>query len=310
MITEPDERQAWLAARPQVIGQARERWSLTIGEPFPPGGQTAWVAPARDGAGADLVLKVGWPHPEAAHEAEGLRAWAGSGAVRLYAAHDFGPARALLLERCRPGTELSARPEPEQDTVIATLLRRLWIEPGPGHPFASLDQMCQRWADQSERILATRQQPAAARQQHAAARQQHAATGQQHAATGQQPAPAALDPGLARAGLALFRELPATADRQVLLATDLHAGNVLAAAREPWLVIDPKPHVGDPAYDPLQHMLNCDDRLRSDPGGLARRMAGLLDLDPDRVLRWLFARCVQESADCPALAEVARQIAP
>ena len=77
MITEPEERQAWLAARPQVIGQARERWSLTIGEPFPPGGQTAWVAPARDGAGADLVLKVGWPHPEAAHEADGLRAWAG-----------------------------------------------------------------------------------------------------------------------------------------------------------------------------------------------------------------------------------------
>jgi streptomycin 6-kinase len=284
LTTEPEERQAWLAARPEVIRQARERWSLTIGEPFLPGGQTAWVAPARDGAGTDLVLKVAWPHPEAAHEADGLRTWAGSGAVRLHAAHDFGPARALLVERCRPGTALSARPEPEQDTVIATLLRRLWIQPGSGHPFASLDQMCQRWADRSERILAAGQR--------------------------QQPALAALDPGLVRAGLALFRELPATADRQVLLATDLHAGNVLAAAREPWLVIDPKPHVGDPAYDPLQHMLNCDDRLRSDPGGLARRMAGLLDLDPDRVLRWLFARCVQESAGCPALAEVARRIAP
>ena len=119
-----------------------------------------------------------------------------------------------------------------------------------------------------------------------------------------------LDPGIARAGTELFRVLPATAGRQVLLCTDLHPGNVLAAAREPWLVIDPKPHVGDPAYDPLQHMLNCDDRLRSDPRGLARRMASLLGLDPDRVLRWLFARCVQESAGCPALAEIARQIAP
>jgi streptomycin 6-kinase len=39
-------------------------------------------------------------------------------------------------------------------------------------------------------------------------------------------------------------------------------------------------------------------------------MAGLLGLDPDRVLRWLFARCVQESADCPALTDVARRIAP
>ena len=310
MTADQEERQAWLAARPEVIRRARERWSLTIGEPFQPAGQTAWVAPARDGAGADLVLKVAWPHPEAAHEADGLRAWAGYGAVRLHATHDFGPARALLLERCRPGTELSARPEPEQDTVIATLLHRLWIQPGPGHPFASLDQMCQRWADRSERILAAGQQPAAAGQQPAAVGRQPAAGPQPAAAGSHQPALAALDPGLVRAGLALFRELPASADRQVLLATDLHAGNVLAAAREPWLVIDPKPHVGDPAYDPLQHMLNCDDRLRSDPRGLARRMAGLLGLDPDRVLWWLFARCVQESADCPALAEVARRIAP
>jgi streptomycin 6-kinase len=53
-----------------------------------------------------------------------------------------------------------------------------------------------------------------------------------------------LDPGLARAGIALFRELPTTADRQVLLCTDLHGDNVLAARREPWLVIDPKPYVG------------------------------------------------------------------
>jgi streptomycin 6-kinase len=30
---------------------------------------------------------------------------------------------------------------------------------------------------------------------------------------------------------------------------DLHAGNVLATQREPWLVIDPKPFIGDPAFD-------------------------------------------------------------
>jgi streptomycin 6-kinase len=57
-------------------------------------------------------------------------------------------------------------------------------------------------------------------------------------------------------------------------------------------------------------MLNCAERLRSDPHGLARRMAGLLDLDPDRVLLWLFARCVQESAEWPSLAAVARRVAP
>ena len=82
-------------------------------------------------------------------------------------------------------------------------------------------------------------------------------------------------PGLPGIGIALFRELPATADSQVLLCTDLHGENVLAARREPWLVIDPKPYVGDPAYDVLQHMLNCEDRLAADPGALAARMADL-----------------------------------
>ena len=33
----------------------------------------------------------------------------------------------------------------------------------------------------------------------------------------------------------------------------------------------------------------------ADPTGLAQRMAGLLDLDPERVRLWLFARCAQES---------------
>jgi streptomycin 6-kinase len=104
-----------------------------------------------------------------------------------------------------------------------------------------------------------------------------------------------LDPGLAREGVTLLRELPRSAHDTVLLSTDLHAGNVLSARREPWLAIDPKPFLGDPAFDPVQHMLNCDERLASDPVGLARRMAGLVDLDPERVRLWLFTRCAQES---------------
>jgi len=110
--------------------------------------------------------------------------------------------------------------------------------------------------------------------------------------------------------MALFRQLPTTAESEVLLVTDLHAGNVLAAEREPWLAIDPKPYVGDPTYDPLQHMLNCAERLREDPRGLTCRMADLLGLDRDRLLLWLFARCVQESPGRPFLAEVAERIVP
>lgn len=95
-----------------------------------------------------------------------------------------------------------------------------------------------------------------------------------------------------------------------MLCTDLHAGNVLAGRREPWAVIDPKPYIGDPAYDVIQHLLNCPARLRSNPQGLVRRMSSLTGLDVDRVRLWLFARCVQESLDWPGLAEVARRVAP
>jgi streptomycin 6-kinase len=122
--------------------------------------------------------------------------------------------------------------------------------------------------------------------------------------------PDGLDPGLGRAGMDLFRTLPRTAARRVLLCTDLHAGNILAAEREPWLVVDPKPYVGDPTYDVLQHMLNCEQRLHADPIGFAHRMADLVDLDPDRLVHWLFARCVQESIDQPALGNVAARLAP
>ncbi len=95
-----------------------------------------------------------------------------------------------------------------------------------------------------------------------------------------------------------------------LLCTDLHAGNIVAAHRQPWLAIDPKPYLGDPAFDILQHLLNCTERLTADPTGLAQKMAHLAGLDPARVTRWLFARCVQESIDQPHLRDIAITLAP
>ncbi len=239
----------------------------------------SWVAPARTATGLEAVLKVGWAHPEAAHEAEGLRCWAGRGAVLLHDVCAFEDTNALLLERCEPGDTLAGLPEEEQDIVVAGLLRRLWRAPVDG-PFQSLDAMCQQWAEEHDADAASGGIPGGA----------------------DDP----LDPGIVRAGMELFRSLPRTAERTALLCTDLHAANVLAAQREPWLVIDPKPYVGDPTYDSVQHMLNCPRRLFADPVGLARRMADLVGVDPDRQVQWLFARCVQESVRRPELAPVAR----
>ena len=272
----------WITALPSTVADLAERWSLRVGEPFQPGGQCSWTAPVTGPAGTRLVLKVGYRFPggDERDEAAGLRVWAGNGAVRLQADAESELAYALLIERCLPGTPLGqVLPGPEQDLVVAALLRRLWAQPHAAYPFRPLAQMCAAWAREFERDYAA-------------------------------AAPAdRIDPGLARAGITLFRELPETAERRVLLCTDLHADNILAAQRAPWLVIDPKPYVGDPAYDVLQHMLNCEDRLAADPAGLAARMAGLAGVEAARVRHWLFARSVQESVGSPLMRQVARALA-
>jgi streptomycin 6-kinase len=58
----------------------------------------------------------------------------------------------------------------------------------------------------------------------------------------------------------------------------------------------------------VQHLLNCEERLRADPADLVARMAEPLELDPQRLRGWLFARCVQEAPNWPPLADVARRI--
>ena len=281
-LVEAAQRQGradWLLTLPGTLEVARKRWSLDIDDPYEPGGSCSWVAPARTAAGDDVVVKVVWRHPEAEHEADALRVWDGDGAVRLYGHADIDESTSVLvLERCASNITLASRPEHEQDSVVASLLRRLWLEPPPPEPFRPLQSMCDLWADEFEKKLQT--------------------------------APCALDPGLVREGVSLFRTLPATSDRAVLLCTDLHAHNVLAADRQPWLVIDPKPYAGDPTYDPLQHMLNCPARLADDPDRLVGRMAGLLELHRERLRLWLFARCVIESIGWPSLAAVASLLKP
>jgi streptomycin 6-kinase len=155
---------------------------------------------------------------------------------------------AMLIESCVPGTTLRGLPEPEQDEVIAQLLRRLWRRPSPDHPFRPLSVLVEAWS--AETLADAEKWP---------------------------------DPGLVREGLEVFRRLSRPGPCDMVLATDLHAGNVLRAEREPWLAIDPKPFVGDPAYDATQHLFNCRARLRGDPVGTIRRLADLLELPDERI---------------------------
>ncbi|HKW97891.1 MAG TPA: aminoglycoside phosphotransferase family protein [Bryobacteraceae bacterium] len=252
------ERAAWLARLADALRDLERRWSLRLEAPFDSDEVScSWVATATLADGASAVLKLGMPHMEGEQELEGLRFWDGDPTVRLLAADR--ELNAMLLERCQPGTALRTLPETEQDVVIASLLRRMWRVPSEPHGFRSLAALMENWAE--ETLAAREQWP---------------------------------DAGLVREGLHLFEELPRTAAVQTLLATDLHAGNVLTAERQPWLVIDPKPFVGDPAYDATQHLFNCTERLMSDPDGTISRFANLLALDPERVRLWTFARAAAE----------------
>lgn len=255
------ERVAWLEQLPDAIRELQGTWSLSLGAPFD-GDEVscAWVALAVRSDGTRAVLKLGMPHMEAAHEIQGLRFWRGDPTVHLLDADESR--NAMLLERCEPGTALRRLPGPEQDVVIAGLLRRLWRTPPASHPFRPLAAMTAYWASATIEDA------------------------------GRWP-----DAGLVQAGLRLFEELPRTSPGDVLLATDLHAGNVLRAQREPWLVIDPKPFVGDPAYDATQHLFNCKARLRADPDTTIRRFADLLEVEAERVRLWMFARLAAEPRD-------------
>src|SRR4029079_8306088 len=112
----------------------------------------------------------------------------GDPTVRLLEAD--GDLNAMLLERCEPGTVLRERPEPEQDIVIAGLLRRLWRRPATPHPFRPLSAMIAHWTD--ETMAARARWP---------------------------------DAGLVQEGVRLLEELARPSPGDVLLATDLHAGN-------------------------------------------------------------------------------------
>lgn len=192
------ESSAWLARLPALIRNLEARWSLAIGAPFDSDEVScAWVAPARRADGSASVLKVSMPHFEAEHEIAGLRFWDGDPTVRLIEADER--VGAMLLERCVPGTHLRVlRSEAEQDVVVASLLRRLWRRPAGLHPFGPLSVMIRRWRD--ETLAQSKQWP---------------------------------DAGLVREGLNLLEQLSRPAADDVLLATDLHAGNILQAQREP-----------------------------------------------------------------------------
>jgi streptomycin 6-kinase len=258
----------WLDRLPDIVGACAARWSLEVGPPFE--AHISWVAPARLPDGAGAVLKVNFPEPESEHEPEALRLWDGRGAVRVLAADP--DARALLVERCMPGTTLwEVADEDEADRIAAGMLRRLWRAAPAPHPFRLLANEAARWADELPGRWERAGRPC--------------------------------ERSLLDEAVAFLRTAGPEQGEQVVVHQDFHGGNVLRAEREPWLAIDPKPLVGEREFDTASLLRDRRDELARDPAP-ARRVRRRLDLlaaelalDRERMRSWGIAHALAWGLD-------------
>jgi streptomycin 6-kinase len=246
----------WLEQLPGLVAEAAARWGLTVGQPYDYA-LASLAMPVTTTGGTDLVMKVQFPDREGEHEAAALDRWAGNGAVRLID-HD-AERHALLIERCTPGTPLADIAPDAALEVVIELLPRLWVP--AAKPFRSLAEEAAWWVEEMSADWERLGRP--------------------------------FEQRLFDAALDALRELPPTQGEQVLLHQDLHAANILAAEREPWLVIDPKPLIGEREFGVVPIVRGMElGHSRQAVHTRLRRVCEALDLDEDRVRRWTIGQTI------------------
>lgn len=257
----------WLALLPARVAGLLADWRLGVERVVAAGGQISMIVLVRDEDGEPAVLKVGMVNRETEHEHAALAHWGGRGAVRLLRAD---PAQgAMLLERLRADVSLRSLAEPKALLEAEGVLQRLWVPPAEGHPFRSVADTTGELAG----LLRERREAA-------------------YAADAAE---------LIDQALAAQAELAGSAGavETVLLHGDYHQGNVLAGERMPWLAIDPKPLVGERAFDLAWLARDRLSTLAAQPGSrtTARRriakLADALEVDAERLRGWAVFRAVE-----------------
>jgi streptomycin 6-kinase len=262
---EGEAGEAWLAELPSIVAELMQRWHLESEGPWLHG-QVGVIVPVSRAADRPTVLKVSFPHPGNVHEPDAFEAWDGRGAVTLYERDD---ARyAMLLERAHTST--LAEHSGDRAPIAGSLLRRLTIPAPDGLP--RMAERADEWAEQLRTDAAELDHP--------------------------------LPSSVVDAALAVVdehcREQPET-----LIHGDFHALNILRAEREPWLVVDPKGYVGDPAYDAAFFLRTrayylhlggvAPDELLSRMETELRQFAEASGIEAEHIRRWTHLVLVQSA---------------
>ncbi|HEU4514509.1 MAG TPA: aminoglycoside phosphotransferase family protein [Nocardioidaceae bacterium] len=254
---------SWLDRLPAVTGGVLEEWELEV-DGAPMNGFCSLVVPVRTSAGRPAVLKVALPDEESDHEHLALQRWQGDGAVLLLRADPHR--RALLLERLHP-EDLTDLWDLEACEIVAGLYRRLHV---PALP--QLRTMTS-YVERRNTGLAAMAKDA--------------------------PMPRRLVEQALSLAAGLLSDAASTGR---MIHGDLHYENVLAADREPWLVIDPKPMSGDPHYEVAPLLWNRWDEVVESGAvrdAVRRRFHTVVDtaeLDEDRARDWVVVRALQDAS--------------
>jgi len=251
----------WLERVPDLVTECVEQWGLRLGEPYE-AGAAGYAVRADLPDGTPAVLKLIYPHREAEQEAEALKVWNGEGAIRLLA-HDE-ERWAMLIERCDPGSLLARIAVEKALDVLIGLLPRLWKP--VGEPFRPLAEEAAWWVD--------------------------------YLPTEWERAGRPIERRLLDEAIDALQDLAGSQGEQVLLHQDLHGDNVLAAQREPWLVIDPKPLVGEREFSVAPIVRDSEfGHSRRDVLHRFDRLTSELGLDRARARGWTIGQTVAWAFD-------------
>jgi streptomycin 6-kinase len=256
-----DTGRAWLERLPSILAASEERWNMAIGNPV---GNLSfnYVAPATLADGTEVIVKTGLTD-EFPAQPEALQYFAGHGMVQML---DYDPLNAMmLLERLKPGISLRSIKNDEAAIAAAIEVMRKLQRPLPleHYPFPTVSD----WGKGFARV-----------------RKQFGG--------GIGPCP----PTLFDTGEQLYTELCESMTEHVLLHGDLHQDNILSAEREPWLAVDPKGVIGEPAYEtgPLLRNFWPDILSVPNPKSMMRRridqLAAELNFERERVYSWGLAQ--------------------